>query len=214
MEVKSVFDSSFKKYGQVLEGYDFTELFQRVSAFEIPEKGITYVASVPELEACEVFTQICQEGFGGMPVQLGFTNGNNDRLNCLEYHKSSEFNITKDDIVLMLGLQYEIEDGQYDTAKVEMFYVPAGTGVELFGTTLHYAPCGYRGNSYQVICALPKETNVGAAALKIARTAEGRWRLNRNKWLLAHPDSDEGKKGAYIGLKGENLTYRFEGEPL
>ena len=28
----------------------------------------------------------------------------------------------------------------------------------------------------------------------------------RNKWLLAHPDSAEAKQGAYIGLKGENIT--------
>ena len=27
----------------------------------------------------------------------------------------------------------------------------------------------------------------------------------RNKWLLAHPESDEAKGGAHIGLKGENI---------
>lgn len=209
MVVKSVFDHAFKKYGQVLEGYDFTEAFRILSKFEIPQKGISYVASVQELEACEVFHQICQEGFGGMPVQLGVCSGTNDTLNCLEYHKGSEFNITKDDIVLMLGLQYEIENGEYDTSKIETFYVPAGTGIELFGTTLHYAPCGYKGNSFQVLCVLPRDTNVGKPELGAAKIPESRWCFGKNKWLLAHADSDEGKAGAYIGLKGENLRYSF-----
>ena len=30
----------------------------------------------------------------------------------------------------------------------------------------------------------------------------------KNKWLLAHADSDEAKKGLYVGLKGENLQYK------
>lgn len=209
MEVKRVFDPSFKKYGQVLEGYDFTELFQILTKYEIPEEGISYIASLPELEACEVFNQICQEGFGGMPVQLGVCSGKNNQLNCLEYHKGSEFNIAKDDIVLMLGLQYEIENGEYDTSKVEMFYVPAGTGIELYGTTLHYAPCGYKGNRFQVLCVLPKGTNIGEPDLASAKIFESKWCMGKNKWLLAHSDSDEGKNGAYIGLKGENLIYQI-----
>ena len=32
----------------------------------------------------------------------------------------------------------------------------------------------------------------------------------RNKWLLAHPDSDEAKNGAHIGLTGENIDLAAE----
>ena len=32
------------------------------------------------------------------------------------------------------------EDFTYDTSKVEAFLVPAGTAVEIYATTLHYAP--------------------------------------------------------------------------
>lgn len=208
MNVKSVFDHSFRKYGQVLEGYDFTELFQALSGFEVPEEGISYIASVPELEKCEVYNQIYAEGFGGMPIQIGMCSGKNERLNCLEYHKSSEFNIAKDDIVLMLGLQYEIENGKYDTSKVELFYVPAGTGVELYGTTLHYAPCGYTGNKFQVVCVLPRGTNVGTPEITDTVTSEARWCMGTNKWLLVHPDSEEAEEKLYAGLSGENITYR------
>lgn len=30
----------------------------------------------------------------------------------------------------------------------------------------------------------------------------------RNKWLLAHPESQEAKNGAYIGLTGKNIDLR------
>ena len=32
-------------------------------------------------------------------------------------------------------------DHTYDTSKMEAFLVPAGTAVEVYATTLHYAPC-------------------------------------------------------------------------
>ncbi|WP_238727531.1 DUF4867 family protein [Diplocloster modestus] len=31
--------------------------------------------------------------------------------------------------------------------------------------------------------------------------------LGTNKWLLAHPESEASKQGAYVGLTGENLMY-------
>lgn len=207
MEIISVFDEAFRPYGQVLERYDFTELFEALRQTEVPDRGIFYVTSVPELEACSVSDELKERGFGGMPVQLGYCNGRNDVLNCLEYHKSSEFNIAKDDIVLLLGLQSEINDGMYDTSKVRAFYISAGTGVELYATTLHYAPCGYRGNSFQVVCVLPRGTNVGRPENCESGTVEEKMCLGTNKWLLAHPESDEAKGGAYAGLTGENIKY-------
>lgn len=208
MQVKSVFDNEFKKYGQVLFGYDFSELFSVLEDIEIPNEGIEYKPSVKALENCTVFTDIQNRGFGGMKIQLGYCNGINNVLNCLEYHKSSEFNIAKDDIVLLLGLQYDITDGKYDTSLVEAFHIPAGVGVELFGTTLHYAPCGFNsGQRYQVVCALPKDTNLERPDIDRTEDIEAKMCFGSNKWLLAHRDSPEAQKGAYIGLVGDNLVY-------
>lgn len=209
MKSESVFDVSFQPYGRVLEGYDFQGLFQALTAFAIPDTGIEYVAGVPELEACPIFSELRDLGFGGMPIEIGYCSGHNQILNCLEYHKSSEFNIAKDDIVLLLGKQQDIQDGQYHTENVKAFFVPAGTGVELYGTTLHYAPCGAGGNGFQVVCVLPKGTNVGKPEMK-GESSEARMCLGTNKWLLAHPESSEARNGAYVGLTGENLVYRAE----
>lgn len=213
MQIKSVYDKAFKKYGAVLEGYDFSELFNELADCNTPKSGIEYVPSVEALEKCKVFTELENRGFGGMPIQLGYCNGVNDTLNCLEYHKSSEFNIAKDDIVLMLGLQSDIDDGKYDTSKVEAFHVPAGVGVELYATTLHYAPCGLNPlDSYQVVCVLPKGTNYDRPKMENEEAFEAKLCLGSNKWLLAHAESNEGKTGAYVGLIGENLKYKKGGE--
>ncbi len=79
--------------------------------------------------------------FGGMPVELGWCCGHNRSLNCLEYHRDSEFNLGTEEFILLLARQEEITDGFLDTAKVKAFLVPAGTLIEVYATTLHYAPC-------------------------------------------------------------------------
>ena len=55
--------------------------------------------------------------------------------------------------------------------------------------------------------ALPRDTNTERPALE-PRNAEDKWLWARNKWLLAHPDSDEAAQGAYVGLKGENIDIK------
>lgn len=208
MVIKSIYDSAFKKYGAVLEGYDFEELFDALSECNTPNEGIEYLPSVDALEKCHVFDELQNRGFGGMPIQIGYCNGVNDTLNCLEYHKSSEFNIAKDDIVLMLGLQSDIENGEYDISKVEAFHIPAGIGVELYATTLHYAPCGFNPeNSYQVVCVLPRGTNLARPQIQNEDTIDAKLCRGNNKWIMAHIESNEAKEGIYIGLVGENLKY-------
>ena len=44
-------------------------------------------------------------------------------------------------MILLVGRQQDItEDYTYDTDQIEAFLVPAGTAVEMYATTLHYAP--------------------------------------------------------------------------
>lgn len=207
MKMYDVYDAEFAAYGSVLTGYDYTDLFDALKKYTCPERGIIYEASVQKLERCHIFNEFQERGFGGMPIEIGYVAGVNDMLNCLEYHKSSEFNIAMDEVVLMLGLQTDIENGSYDTSNVKAFRVPAGTGVELYGTTLHYAPCGLeKDKGFRVACVLPNGTNVGKPSCE--NMMSDPLCYGRNKWLLAHPDSVEAASGAYVGLAGEN--YRIE----
>ena len=150
--------------------------------------------------------EISEHLYGGMPVQLGWCNGHNTRLNCLEYHRDSEFNLGTEDFILLLAKQSEIQDGVLDTSKVRAFWVPAGVMVECFATTLHYAPCHTDAEKgFRVLVALPQGTNTEGPTFE-PRSWEDRLLRARNKWLLAHPESAEAAEGAYVGLTGENIN--------
>ena len=204
MDIKSVFDPAFHAYGKVLEGYDTAELREAMEAIPMPDSGVSYEPAVASLERCAVFRELEDRGFGGMPIELGMCWGYNTKLNCLEYHRDSEINIPADDVVLLLAKMEQLRDGVLDTADVAAFRVPAGCAVEVYATTLHYAPCHTDGaKGFRVAIVLPRGTNTDKPSFP-ARTAEDRRMTARNKWLLAHPDSDEAAAGAYIGLSGSN----------
>ena len=140
-----------------------------------------------------------------MPIELGMCWGHNKALNCLEYHRNSEINIGADDFILLLAKQEKIIDGVLDTADVKAFRAPAGAVVEVYATSLHYAPCQTADGGFRVAIVLPRNTNTDLPKGEII-DAEDKTLWARNKWLLAHADSAEAKQGAYVGLKGENIT--------
>lgn len=206
MEIYSVFDPEFKPYGQVVTGMDDTvaELLRVLK--DAPQgPGVDYVPEYAPLQELPAAVEISEHCYGGMPVQLGWCNGHNTKLNCLEYHRDSEFNLGTEDFILLLGLQSEIVDGVLDTAKVKAFKAPAGVLIEVFATALHYAPCHCDPQKgFRVMVALPKGTNTEKPDIT-AKSPEDKLLWARNKWLLAHPDSSEAKQGAHIGLAGENI---------
>ena len=204
MKFLSVYDEQFREYGQVLEGYDTAELIEAMKAIPMPESGVSYMPGIDSLEKCAIYADFSDRGYGGMPIQIGMCWGYNTKLNCLEYHRDSEINLGVTDFVLLLAKQGEIVDGVLDTSKVKAFAVPAGVMVEVFGTSLHYAPCRDNAEGFKVVVVLPKGTNTDKPVFE-AKSEEDRWMTARNKWLLAHEDADEAKSGAHIGLKGKNL---------
>ena len=205
MKIYSVYDREFKPYSKVLDGYDTTCLVNAMNTILLPESGTAYEPSIPVLEATCTYGQFQNNAYGGMPVQLGMCWGRNTRLNCLEYHRDSEVNVGTGDFILLLAKQDEIENGVLDTAVVKAFKVPAGVPVEVYATTLHYAPCHVNeAEGFRVAVVLPRGTNTAAPGAK-PMNEEDSWLTARNKWLLAHPDSDEAKSGAHIGLKGVNI---------
>ena len=204
MKLYSVSDPAFRSYGKVLEGYDTTALVAAMQTVPMPASGTAYEPSIDALEACGIFDEMRDRAYGGMPIQIGMCWGYNTKLNCLEYHRDSEVNVGETDFVLLLAKEDEIEDGMLDTAKVKAFRVPAGVAVEVYATTLHYAPCLTAETGFRVAVVLPKGTNTEKPAFE-PKNEEDTWMTARNKWLLAHPDSSEAASGAYIGLTGENI---------
>lgn len=206
MKIFSVTDPEFKPYGRVVTGLDAAkaEILQALADTPLPA-ATDYVAEDENLQELPAAAEVSEHLFGGMPCQMGWCNGHNTYLNCLEYHRDSEFNLGTEGFVLLLAKLNEIENGKLDTAKVKAFRVPAGTLVKVYATTLHYAPCHLdAAKGFRVLVALPKGTNTAKPEMKNNGGDDALlWACN--KWLLAHPDSAEAKQGAYIGLAGENI---------
>lgn len=213
MKILKVTDPAFKKYGRVVENVDFSGLVEELKKTPIPS-DVVYEPSVEALEALPVMEELSRVIYGEMPIQIGYCNGHNVMLNALEYHRDSEINVAARDAVLMLGLLTDVEpDHTYDTSRVEAFLVPAGTAVEVYATSLHYAPCHVEEGGFQVAVVLPRGTNhpLKGKHVKVSGAASGRGIFNEdamltavNKWLIGHAEGglDE---GSFLGLKGKNL---------
>ena len=136
MHILSVKDPAFRKYGRVITNVDFTQLVEEMKKTPVPD-GVVYEPGINALEALPVKKELETITYGEMPVQIGYCNGHNSKLNAVEYHRSSEINVAATDAILILGLLADVaEDFTYDTSKMEAFLVPAGTGVEVFATSL------------------------------------------------------------------------------
>ena len=205
MKIESVFDAAFAPYGKVLPGYDTAELVAALEKYTPLPEGTEYVASQPELEALPIAAQLAANAYGGMPIELGWCNGHNTKLNCLEYHRDSELNCGSSDFVLLVARADDVADGVLDTDKVRAFRCPRGVMLEVYATTLHYAPCSsVSGEGFRVMIALPRGTN-GPKPEITPLNDEDRHLWACNKWLLAHAESAEAAQGAAVALKGVNV---------
>ena len=196
MKIYNVTDERFKAYGKVVKDIDFSEMV-RVLKEETPiPEDVAYVPGLEALESLPAGEELSRKVYGEMPIQIGYCNGHNSLLNALEYHKSSEINVAATDAILLVGKEQDItEDFTYDTALAEAFLLPQGMAVEMYATTLHYAPC-------QVAIVLPKGTN-----LDLEESHEGGedgHLTAKNKWLLGHPEGGL-PQGSPMGLVGKNL---------
>ena len=137
MEIYSIKDEKFRRYGKVWSGFDCTRLIREMEHTPLPE-DVIYVP--------DAFT--------------------------------------------------------YDTSRVEAFFVPAGTVVEMYGTTLHYAPCNDGEEGFKCIVILPKGTNT-EIDFALPKSGEDALMTAKNKWLIAHEEA--GIRGAFNGLLGVNI---------
>lgn len=206
IEIKKVTDQAFRKYGRVVPGIDFSGLVEALNEKTPMPDDVVYEPSVKELEELPVFAELQTKTYGELPIQIGYCNGKNYRLNALEYHRSSEINVAGTDAILLVGSQQDItDDFTYDTSLVEAFFLPEGTAVEVYATTLHYAPCSAQESGFQVAIVLPRDTNL---PLESGHDVwEDRLITAKNKWLIGHAEGGL-PEGSHIGLMGENISVR------
>ena len=204
MNIYSVLDKEFKPYGQVHDGFPTEEILSALAKTPVTN-GVIYTAEDAALHQLAVTEELSATVYGGMPIQMVWCNGHNTKLNCLEYHRDSELNLGTGDFILLLAKQEEVTDGKLDTAKVMAFRVPAGVLVEVYATSLHYAPCQTDSEGFQVLVVLPKGTNGVKPEQAKVYGGDDKLLWACNKWLIAHPETGEAAEGAFAGLIGENI---------
>ncbi len=203
MKIQNVTDASFRKYGRVISEIDFSELITAMEKSPLPD-DVVYEPSVDYLEATSLMDKMQTVYYGELPIQIGYCNGHNHLLNAVEYHRSSEVDIACTDLILLIGSQQDItDDYTYDTNKIEAFLCPKGVGVELYATTLHYAPCSVGDAGFKCIVVLPKDTNFPLDAKHAGY--EDALITAKNKWLIGHAEGGL-DAGAHIGLIGPNVS--------
>ena len=208
MKLYQVHQEAFRPYGRVIGEMDFTALVEAMGETPCPMGETVYAPGDEKLEALPVSEELRTRIFGDLPIQVGYCNGENYLLNAVEYHHTSEVNVAATDMILLLGRVQDVTAEQtYDAGRIEAFFVPKGTAVELYATTLHYAPCSPReGEGFRVTIVLPKGTNTDLGAHH-PRDGEDRLITAKNKWLIGHPDAAL-PAGSPIGITGENLSVR------
>lgn len=82
-----------------------------------------YVPDQEELKGLSVTKLLASNEYGGMPIQMGYCNGHNTKLNCLEYHRDSELNLGTEDFILLVAGRADLENGRLDTGKVYSLYL-------------------------------------------------------------------------------------------
>lgn len=212
LQILKLSDSSFSQYGQIIEGYDYKPLlWDLVELVNPPLDGTMYVPSFGPFEQLPIYHEFMERAFGGMPIQIGYCIGNNNKLDCLEYHRTSEINVFATDVILFVGLQQDIQHGKYKTENIEAFHIPAMTVLEFYATTLHNTPCNMPNQKcFYIAEVLPKDTNAPIASVKAAN-CDDKMLFAKNKWLMSLPGASSVHRGVYVGLEGKNIFVSLAG---
>lgn len=204
LTVVSVEDPLFSTYGRICKGVDIEPFLEAVGKIGNPATGSSYVATEPGFETLDASNVIKREYFGSLPTQVGYCWGHNTKMNATEWHMCSEINIAITPLVLLLAHVWEVEENQIDSGAFRAFYVPAGTVLEVYATTLHFCPCQVTDEGFGCVVALPQGTNLPFAE------EEGGLLFKQNKWLLAHVENrDLIARGAVAGITGKNFEIRY-----
>ncbi|AET58927.1 DUF4867 family protein [Paenibacillus terrae] len=204
--IHEVMSEAFRTYGKLLTHFNTAELINYAKeTISVPNQGNHYVPSVAELEAFGVIRQIQDEVYGQLPIQAGFCAGQNTGLTGLEYHQGSEVVIAATDCIHLVGSVQVIENNSFDSGNVQAFFQPKNTVVELYSTTLHYAPCKVNGEGYLTIVLLPEGTNMPLVSEEGSR---GNPLLTKkNKFLMVHSTQTEKiAAGVHPGLHGKLMN--------
>ena len=199
LALEDVFSPAFAEYGNVLP-LDTAEIVSIARTLTLPEEGSLYTPSEPTFESLAIAKEICDRYFGTLPTQVGYCCGHSKFLNAAEWHASNEVNVAVTPLVLLLGRRSDMKKGRLHASQMKAFYVPAGTALEVYATTLHFCPCEVQKTGFGCVVALPKDTNT-----PLDQPTDDPLLFRKNKWIVAH-DQNQAliDRGVQAGIDGVN----------
>ncbi|MGB3161019.1 MAG: DUF4867 family protein [Carnobacterium sp.] len=204
--IHDVTSREFKAYGTILKGYDDAAIREYAKKeIVIPKEGNSYSPSNDELEKFDIIKKIEADVYAGLPVEAGKCAGNNTAFSAYEYHQGSEVNIVLTDVLMVLGKREQAVRGIFNAQEnAKIFYVPAGTIIEIYSSTLHYSPCIVDKTGFKVIVILIKGSNEPFEEIFESKNKEI---VKKNKFQLVHETrTDKIAEGIEVGLIGELIT--------
>lgn len=204
-KVYSVTDDEFKSYGRVMGGFDTTEITAAAKTIAFPETATLYKASEEKFECLDISKRIADECFGQMPTQVGYCYGYSSFLGGTEWHTSSEINIAITPLVLILAHTWQMKENKIDSSCFKAFYLPEGTVIECFATTLHFCPCQVSDEGFGLVVALPYGTNTD-----LDKKTDDALLFRKNKWIVSHEKNESLiARGVVPGISGENIKIEY-----
>jgi hypothetical protein len=202
--IRLITDDSFTEYGRIISFPSEEAVSYIAKHAKMPEQDNEYAPDDEGLRSLPLIANIQRQVFGELDIQAGWCVGNLNKMNAMEWHKSSEVIIAATNMVLLLGSYRSIVCDTYDSSDATAFYLKKGQIVELFPMVLHFAPLNI-GGGFKAGIILPANTNTA-----LDNGIDGTLRA-KNKWLLVHPEFEKGiRSGGKIGITGDNLELRYE----
>ncbi len=204
VKIFSVNDPEFAPFGRVIN-IDTDEIVAAGEKISLPESGSSYLPSCEDFECLAIADEICQNHFGEMPAQVGYCWGHSNKLNALEWHTSSEINVAVTDLVLLLAPLSELKDGKIDSSSVKGFYVPKGTCIEVYSTSMHFCPIEVSKGGFGCVVALPKGTNTD-----LENKHSNPMLFRKNKWIICCMDNEALiARGVVPAITGTNYEIKY-----
>jgi hypothetical protein len=213
--IYSLNDSIFESFGRLLNISLPKEIIQFMEEeADFPETANCYVASEALMEASDFKEEIAALVFGQMDIQIGYCNGNGNKINGFEFHQCSEVFISITDSLLALTLPHKpLGSKAYQIEESYLFFVPKGSILEIYPMIGHFAPIKVRDQGFRSVIILSKGSN--GAIKKMSESENSLYTMNmdenknrpfaKNKWLYVHEDRmDLVDKGAYLNVYGDN----------
>lgn len=199
-----VTDPAFALYGRVVTLPHQNELAETLATnTTIPAEKNVYVRDDPQFLTADQRADIGRDFYGEQAIEIGYCNGNSDRINAFEWHNCSELNLATTDLVLFLAHRKDLDGKTMTTDKAHAFFVPAGTAIEVYPTTLHFAPIRVWQSGFKCLVILTADTNT---PLNSDRQPDDLL-FQHNKWLITHPENTRMvNNGAFAGLSGTNTV--------